>query len=274
MKPSREVKMPYSLNVQAMFKPNSSSQKEILQQTLRIEHDHIPTQTYHEPCAFQFTYTPLEKSVSKIGYIEGAGDDVAEALISAGFQVEILDDSKIRNLNVKDYEAVVVGIRALNSVEKMAEWMPNLLNYTKLGGTLVMQYNTKNWISDVKVNPGPYPFEISRNRVTNENAAVKILNPENPLFNYPNKISDADFQNWVQERGIYFTEKCSPEYQDLLSMADPKEEPLKGSLIYAPYGNGHFVYTGLSFFRQLPAGVPGAFRLFSNFLSVGKHEQH
>jgi len=274
MKPSREVKMPYSLNVQAMFKPNSSSQKEILQQTLRIEHDHIPTQTYHEPCAFQFTYTPLEKSVSKIGYIEGAGDDVAEALISAGFQVEILDDSKIRNLNVKDYEAVVVGIRALNSVEKMAEWMPNLLNYTKLGGTLVMQYNTKNWISDVKVNPGPYPFEISRNRVTNENAAVKILNPENPLFNYPNKISDADFQNWVQERGIYFTEKCSPEYQDLLSMADPKEEPLKGSLIYAPYGNGHFVYTGLSFFRQLPAGVPGAFRLFSNFLSVGKYEQH
>lgn len=274
MKPSREVKMPFTLPIEAYFLQKGSKVPELILQTKRIEHDHIPTQTYHEPCAFNFTYTTLEKSISKVGYIEGAGDDVAEALQSAGYSVEVLDDAKIRSLSPNEYQAIVVGIRALNSVEQMAEWMPLLLDYTKKGGTLIMQYNTKNWISDVKVNPGPFPFEISRNRVTNEKAAVKILKPEHPLFNYPNKITSADFDGWVQERGIYFTEKCSEQYEDLLSMADPNETEMKGSLIYTAYGSGHFIYTGLSFFRQLPAGVPGAFRLFSNFLSVGKNEQH
>lgn len=274
MKPSRELKSPFNETVQVMFRKKGSNVAEEIQQTLRIEHDHIPTQTYHVPCEFRFTYTPLEKSVVKIGYVEGAGDDVAEALQGADYQVEILNDAKIRNLKVADFDAIVVGIRALNSVEEMAQWMPFLLEYTKLGGTLVMQYNTKNWISDVKVSPGPFPFEISRNRVTNERAPVKILYPDHPIFNYPNKITNTDFDGWVQERGIYFTEKVSSDYQDLLSMADPSENEMKGSLIYAPYGSGHFIYTGLAFFRQLPAGVPGAFRLFSNFLSVGKNEQH
>jgi LmbE family N-acetylglucosaminyl deacetylase len=274
MKPSREVKLPFSDAVQVMFRKKGSIVAEEVRQTSRIEYDHIPTQTYHVPCEIQFTYTPLEKSVAKIGYIEGAGDDVAEALQGAGYQLEILNDAKIRNLSAGDFDAIVVGIRALNSIEEMAQWMPFLLDYTKLGGTLIMQYNTKNWISDVKVSPGPFPFEISRNRVTNEQAPVKILYPDHPIFNYPNKITNADFDGWVQERGIYFTEKVSSDYQDLLSMADPNEAEMKGSLIYAPFGSGHFIYTGLAFFRQLPAGVPGAFRLFSNFLSVGKNEQH
>ncbi len=272
--PSRELKSSFNESIQVMFRKKGSNVAEEIQQTLRIEYDHIPTQTYHVPCEFRFTYTPLEKSVAKIGYVEGAGDDVAEALQGAGYQVEILNDAKIRNLSVGDFDAIVVGIRALNSVEDMAQWMPFFLEYTKLGGTLVMQYNTKNWISDVKVSPGPFPFEISRNRVTNERAPVKILYPDHPIFNYPNKITNSDFDGWVQERGIYFTEKVSSEYQDLLSMADPNETEMKGSLIYAPFGSGHFIYTGLAFFRQLPAGVPGAFRLFSNFLSVGKNEQH
>jgi LmbE family N-acetylglucosaminyl deacetylase len=274
MKSSREVKLPFSDAVQVMFRKKGSMVAEEVRQTSRIEYDHIPTQTYHVPCEIQFTYTPLEKSVAKIGYIEGAGDDVAEALQGAGYQLEILNDAKIRNLSAGDFDAIVVGIRALNSIEEMAQWMPFLLDYTKLGGTLIMQYNTKNWISDVKVSPGPFPFEISRNRVTNEQAPVKILYPDHPIFNYPNKITNADFDGWVQERGIYFTEKVSSDYQDLLSMADPNEAEMKGSLIYAPFGSGHFIYTGLAFFRQLPAGVPGAFRLFSNFLSVGKNEQH
>jgi LmbE family N-acetylglucosaminyl deacetylase len=274
IKPSREVKMPFTLPIEAYFSKKGMKEPELILQTKRIEHDHIPTQTYHEPCTFNFTYTALERSVSKIGYIEGAGDDVAEALQSTGYSVEVLDDAKIRSLSPKDFQAVVVGIRALNSVEQMAEWMPLLLEYTKNGGTLIMQYNTKNWISDVKVNPGPFPFEISRNRVTNEKAPVKILKPEHPLFNYPNKITNEDFDGWVQERGIYFTEKCSEKYDDLLLMADPNDTDMKGSLIYTAYGSGHFIYTGLAFFRQLPAGVPGAFRLFSNFLSVGNNEQH
>jgi hypothetical protein len=156
----------------------------------------------------------------------------------------------------------------------MADWMPFLLKYTETGGTLVMQYNTRNWISDVKVQPGPYPFEISRNRVTNEASDVTIRLPNHPLFVYPNMIQSSDFNDWVQERGVYFVEKEDTHYDNLLGMADAGEKEVGGSLIYSAYGKGHYVYTGLSFFRQLPAGVPGAFRLFANLLAIGKHEQH
>jgi hypothetical protein len=216
----------------------------------------------------------MKRDISRIGYVEGAGDEVAEALMGAGYKVEILGDAQIKKLQPGDFDAVVVGIRALNSEERIGAWMPYLLEYCRLGGTLVMQYNTRNWISDVKVQPGPYPFEISRNRITDENAEVRFTQKDADILNTPNLIGASDFNSWVQERGVYFVEKCAPEYSDILRMNDPGDKEFSGALITAPYGDGMYVYTGLSFFRQLPAGVPGAFKLFANLLAAKHHEKH
>jgi len=274
MKPNRALLNGFSRDLFFIYTDSVTGKSERIKTTRRIQYDHIPTLTYHEDCRVRFVFAPMKREVKQIGYVEGAGDEVAEALKGAGYSVRILNDEEIRNLNPSQYDAVVVGIRALNSVEQMAEWMPYLLKYTEAGGTLVMQYNTRNWISDVKVQPGPYPFEISRNRVTNESSDVKFNLPEHPLMKFPNPILQSDFESWVQERGVYFTEKEDARYQNLLLMADPGEKELSGSLIYTAYGKGHYIYTGLAFFRQLPAGVPGAFRLFANILAAGKHEQY
>jgi len=274
MKPNRALMHGFSRDLFFIYTDSVSGKSERIKTTHRIAYDHIPTLTYHDDCRVRFVFAPMKREVQQIGYVEGAGDEVAEALKGAGYSVKILNDEEIRNLQPSQYDAVVVGIRALNSVEQMAEWMPFLLKYTEAGGTLVMQYNTRNWISDVKVQPGPYPFEISRNRVTNERSEVKFNLPEHPLMKFPNALLHSDFEGWVQERGVYFTEKEDSHYANLLSMADPGEKELNGSLIYTAYGKGHYIYTGLAFFRQLPAGVPGAFRLFANLLAAGKHEQY
>jgi hypothetical protein len=142
------------------------------------------------------------------------------------------------------------------------------MQYVKMGGNLIVQYNTNNRISSVPPNIGPYPFTITRERVTDEKAAVQIIKPKHPVFHYPNKISQKDFDNWIQERGIYFAKDSLQHYQTVLSMNDPNEKENEGSLLIARYGKGNFVYTGLAFFRQLPAGVPGAFRLFVNLISL------
>ncbi|MFN5372621.1 MAG: LmbE family protein, partial [Bacteroidia bacterium] len=274
MKPNRALMNGFSRDLFFIYTDSLTGKTERIKTTRRIVYDHIPTLTYHEDCRVRFVFAPMKREVNQIGYVEGAGDEVAEALKGAGYNVKTLNDEEIRNLQPSQFDAVVVGIRALNSVEQMAEWMPYLLKYTETGGTLVMQYNTRNWISDVKVQPGPYPFEISRNRVTNEGSEVTLNLPDHPLMKVPNIILRSDFDGWVQERGVYFTEKEDSHYANLLSMADPGEKETGGSLIYTPYGKGHYIYTGLSFFRQLPAGVPGAFRLFANLLAVGKHEQY
>jgi LmbE family N-acetylglucosaminyl deacetylase len=273
MKPSRALRLGFSRELYFLFADSGNGTMQRLQTTRRIVYDHIPTLTYHEECKTRYVSAPMKREVKQIGYIEGAGDEVAEALKGAGYSLRILGDEEIRNLKPGQFDALVVGIRALNSVEHMAEWMPYLLNYTEAGGTLVMQYNTRNWISDVKVQPGPYPFEISRNRVTNEHSDVTIRSSDHPLMQFPNPVQKSDFDGWVQERGVYFVEKEDKRYANLLGMADEGEKELGGSLIYAPYGKGHYVYTGLAFFRQLPAGVPGAFRLFANLLAIGKYEQ-
>lgn len=273
MAPSRVDRKQFCSRINLLFQPKGSAKKEVVQESIRIDYDHIPVQTRHNPLNIKVCYAPMERGVARIGYVEGAGDEVAEALVGAGYKVDMLDEDRIRALDPKQTQAVVVGIRALNSREEMSTWMPLLLDYTKKGGTLILQYNTRNWISDVRVEPGPYPFEISRNRVTDETAEVKIVEPKHPLFNHPNAINAYDFEGWVQERGIYFTEKADSRYADLLRMADPGESEVGGALLYAPYGDGHFIYTGLAFFRQLPAGVPGAFRLFANLLSAGTYER-
>lgn len=274
MKPNRALMNGFSRDLFFIYTDSLSGKTERIKTTRRIVYDHIPTLTYHEDCRVRFVFAPMKRKVKQIGYVEGAGDEVAEALKGAGYNVKTLNDEEIRNLQPSQFEAIVVGIRALNSVEQMAEWMPYLLKYTEAGGTLVMQYNTRNWISDVKVQPGPHPFEISRNRVTNEGSEVKFNHPEHALMKSPNTILQSDFEGWVQERGVYFTEKEDSHYTNLLTMADPGEKDTGGSLIYTAYGKGHYIYTGLAFFRQLPSGVPGAFRLFANLLAVGKHEQY
>jgi hypothetical protein len=170
--------------------------------------------------------------------------------------------------NLKRVDAVVLGIRALNTNERIRFMMNDLLAYVNNGGTMVVQYNTSNGLVTDKFSP--FPLTLSRDRTTEENAEVRILKPEHPLLNTPNKINAADFNGWIQERGLYFPNKWDENFEALLSMNDTGEKPQDGGLLVAKYGNGHYVYTGLSFFRELPEGVPGAYKLFANIVSLGK----
>jgi LmbE family N-acetylglucosaminyl deacetylase len=271
---TREVKPDTSIAINVIFLRNIAKETipENLQTITRIEYDHIPVQTWTHPATFQLVNVNLQRAVTTIGYIDGAGDQVAACLTNAGYKVEILNQNSIKKGQLAKYDAIIVGIRAFNSNDKMPDYMPVLLDYVENGGTLIEQYNTKNWVSEVKLQPGPYPFEISRDRVTNECAKITILQKDNPAFFFPNKITDADFNNWVQERGLYFPDKLDSRYIPLIACND-NDEPVKtGALIVADYEKGKFVYTGLSFFRQLPAGVPGAYRLLANLIALGKYD--
>jgi hypothetical protein len=187
-----------------------------------------------------------------------------------GYEVTILKEKDITPFVLKQFDAVITGVRAYNVHDYLEGKYAVLMDYVQNGGNLVVQYNTSNFISTVSAKIGPYPFAISRNRVTDETAKVNFLLPDHPVLNYPNKIAEKDFEGWVQERGIYFADKLDAAYQTPLSMADPNEEAQKGSLVIADYGKGKFVYTGLVFFRELPAGVPGAYRLLANIIALNK----
>ena len=195
----------------------------------------------------------------------GAGDEVPKALEQIGYRVTLLGENDLDNLS--RFDAVMVGIRAYNTVGWLRYRNERLLQYAEDGGTLVVQYNTNSRL--VTDSFAPYPLKLSRNRVTDETAEVHFLQPQHPVLNTPNKITEADFQGWVQERGLYFPEEWDEAYTPILSMNDPGEEDSqKGSLLVAPYGKGYYIYTGLSFFRELPAGVPGAYRVLTNLLSI------
>jgi hypothetical protein len=211
------------------------------------------------------------KEGSVIGYISGAGDDIPSALRNMGYEVWEMKNEEVRKENLQRLDAVVLGIRALNTNDRIQYMLPDLLDYVEQGGTLVMQYNNSNGLDAKQFSP--YPVSISRNRVTEEDAAVKFLNPTNPVLNVPNKINPHDFDGWVQERGLYFPDKWDPQFTPVLSMNDTGEEPQDGSLLVAKYGKGYYIYTGLSFFRELPEGVPGAYKLFANIVSLGKPKQ-
>jgi hypothetical protein len=241
-------------------------------ETIRIEHDHIPPILYQKESRVQLLPVDLKSLVKKIAYLEGAGDEVAECLRAAGFDVTILTGNMIMSEPLRNYEAIITGIRAFNTVDHIEQYHQKLMDYVKDGGALIVQYNTNNFISRVSPLIGPHPFNISRERVTDETAEVNFLKPDHSLLNFPNKISKSDFDGWIQERGLYFAEVPSKNYETLISWNDPGEKPLEGAIIYAPHGNGTFIYTGISFFRQLPAGVPGAFRLLVNFINSAKHK--
>lgn len=210
----------------------------------------------------------LVKKSNQIGYIPGAGDDVPACLQQIGYNVTILTDELLATGDLSKYPAIVTGIRAYNTNEKLQPLYTKLMEYVKNGGNLIVQYNTNSRVGPVVAKIGPYPFTVSRERVTNENAEVRFKNDSLGVLNFPNKITSKDFEGWVQERGIYFATELDKQYQTVFSMNDPNEKASDGSLIIAKYGKGNFVYTGLAFFRELPAGVPGAYRLFVNLLSL------
>lgn len=230
-----------------------------------IKYDHIPEQNFFTTAAIPLRAIDFNTNTKNIAYFEGAGDKVADVLTSLGYHVSKLSEQEILSGNLAHYDAIIIGIRAFNTYPQLSFLISNLLSYTEQGGNLVLQYNTSNSLKSAHL--GPYPFTISRDRVTEEDATVTFLHPEHPLLNYPNKITDKDFENWIQERGLYFPADLSPEYETLFSMADENSKALETSLITCRYGKGKFVYTGLSFFRELPAGVPGAIRLFVNLIS-------
>jgi hypothetical protein len=240
-----------------------------------IQYPHLPSLQYFAPATVTVMKGDIQAKIKKVGYIEGAGDFIPEFLRIAGIQVDVLKDEDFYIGNgsqnkLAQYDAIILGIRANNTEKKLGRWMPFLWSYVKAGGNLVMQYNTSQ---DTTVDQlGIYNFRIATSkRVTEENAEVTFLNPNHKLLNFPNKITQNDFKDWVQERGAYFPDQWDAAYEPLFEMHDTGEEPLQGSTLYAPYGKGNFIYTPLAFFRQLPAGNVGAARLFLNFLSAQKN---
>lgn len=243
---------------------------EITKELVTIAYDHVPTQTVLLPSEAKVVRLNIQKAGDNIGYIMGAGDEVPTSLEQIGYNVQIIDPTTITAESLAKYDAVVLGIRAYNVVDALKFKQRFILDYAKNGGTVIVQYNTASRWGNQFENIAPYELEISRDRVTNENSDVEIIAKDNSLVNFPNEINQDDFKGWVQERGLYFPNKWSSEFTPILSMHDKDEEITKGSLLIAPYGKGNYIYTGLSFFRELPVGVPGAYKLFSNMLSVGK----
>lgn len=229
-----------------------------------ISHDYIPAITEFPIAETKLVSVPMTLSSEEIGYIMGAGDKVPEALTQLGYHVKLLSDEELSNGNLQQYDAIIVGIRAYNTRDRLKYVGPRLMDYVKKGGTVVAQYNKNSGL--VTRDLGPYPFTIENLRVTDETADVKFLLPGDPVLNKPNKITEKDFEGWIQERGVYFADHLDAHYRAPLAMHDQGESPLDGSLIVTSYGKGKYVYTGLDFFRELPAGVPGAFRLFVNLI--------
>jgi LmbE family N-acetylglucosaminyl deacetylase len=235
---------------------------------VEINYRHIPFQLLQPVAGLKAVSLDLKIRGHAIGYLPGAGDSVADNLKAMGYDVTILTDTDLTPEKLRDLDAVVIGVRAFNVRTNLAPQLPALFDYVKSGGTVVAQYNRPDGL---KATPlAPYDLRLSGQRVTDETAAMTLLAPEHPVLNTPNKITAADFAGWVQERGIYFPTQWDDHFTPILACHDPGEDPLKGSLLVAKYGNGYYIYTGLVFFRQLPAGVPGAYRLFANLVSLGK----
>ncbi len=242
--------------------------KKHTKELIAINYNHIPFQTVLLPSKSKIVRLDIKKRGENIGYIQGAGDVVPESLQQIGYNVRILKPNDI-NANVLNHlDAIVIGIRAYNTLEDLQFKQQQLFDFVANGGNMVVQYNTSHRLKIKDI--APYSLSLSRDRVTDENAEVRFLNPEHEVLNTPNKITQNDFKGWTQERGLYFPNKWDKAFTPILSMNDKNETPKNGSLLIAKHGKGHYIYTGLSFFREFPAGVSGAYRLFANMLSLGK----
>lgn len=233
-----------------------------------ISYPHIPRQLLQPQARLKAVSLNLAIRGHSVGYLPGAGDNVADGLKEMGYEVTPLTDADLATNRLEHFDAVVIGVRAFNVRTNLAAHLPALFAYVQAGGTVIAQYNRPD---NVRTNGlAPYALHLSNDRVTDETAAMTFLAPEHPALNTPNQITSADFDGWIQERGIYFPNQWDEHFTPLLACNDPGEAPLKGSLLVAQYGKGYYVYTGLVFFRQLPAGVPGAYRLLANLISLGK----
>ena len=237
-------------------------------QRVEINYPHIPPQLLQPLASLKAVSLQLANRGHTVGYLPGAGDSVAENLKQMGYSVKVLDDTDLTPEQLHGLDAIVIGVRAFNVRNNVASQLPVLFSYVENGGTIVAQYNRPDGLKTTKL--APFELHLSGDRVTDENATAIFLAPDHPVLNTPNKITSADFGGWVQERGIYFPNQWDDHFTPVLAFNDPGESPLKGGLLVAQYGKGYFVYTGLVFFRELPAGVPGAFRLFANLISLGK----
>lgn len=245
----------------------TNGKKTFTKQVHIIDYPHIRTQTVLLPEKTKIIRLDIETRGKNIAYIEGSGDGVPQSLRAIGYQVTLISAKDMTISRLKKYDAVVIGIRAYNTNQSLALNQNVLFDYIKQGGTVITQYNKS---FNLKINRiAPYELHLSHNRVTNENSEIDFLAPDNPVLSTPNKITKKDFEGWVQERGLYFPDKWSSEFTAILGMHDRGESQMQGSLLVAKYGKGYFVYTGLSFFRELPAGVAGAYRLFANLLALG-----
>jgi hypothetical protein len=211
----------------------------------------------------------LKRTRTRIGYIAGAGDEVPGALRQVGYDVTLLSDADLDRGDFSQYDAIVTGVRAYNTRKRLKEAHEKLMQYVNAGGTMVVQYNTANGGDDLIVQaPGPYPFKLSRDRVTDEHAPIRFVDPAAPVLNVPNKLTQADFEGWQQERGLNFPNEWDSHYQTVLATNDPGESEKPGGELVARYGKGVFIYTAYAWWRQLPAGVPGAIRAFVNLVSA------
>jgi hypothetical protein len=230
-----------------------------------IGYDGIPPQTIFPPSTARLVRTDVRTLARRVGYVMGAGDQVPQALHELGCEVTLLGADDLARDDLSRFDAIVTGVRAYNVRSDLAANQQRLLDYVQAGGTLLVQYLT--------VGPsgfGPYPIQIGSARVTVEEAPITVLNPAHPLLNAPNKIGPADFTGWIQERGLNFASQWDQRYEPLFEANDTNESPQRGITLYTRYGKGAYVFTSFSMFRQLPAGVPGAYRIFANFLSAGK----
>ncbi|ESU26683.1 putative LmbE-like protein [Flavobacterium limnosediminis JC2902] len=233
-----------------------------------IDYAHIPLQQVLIPSEAKFNKIEIETRGTNIGYIMGAGDEVPESLRQMDYNVTLLSPDKITTETIQSFDAILVGIRAYNTVDALKFKQSILLDYVKNGGTMIVQYNTAGKL--VTNDIAPFELKLSQDRVTEETAKVTFLNPKHTVLNFPNKITEKDFECWIQEQGLYYPSKWGKEFTPILSAHDKNETPKEGGLLVAKYGNGHYIYTGLSFFRELPEGVPGAFRLIANMIAIGE----
>ena len=240
-------------------------------QIIDINYDHIPFQTVLMQAESKLSRINIDTRGRRIAYVMGAGDEIPASLRQIGYIVDILKPEDISPERLNGMDALIFGVRTYNTEENLKFKQNIIFEYVKNGGNVIIQYNTANGL--VTKDLAPFPLTISRNRVTVEEAEMRFLNPDHTVLNFPNKITQKDFEGWVQERGLYFPGEWDTQFTPIFSCNDPGEKPQDGSLLVAKYGEGYYMYTGLSFFRQLPAGVSGAFRLFSNMISVGQNVQ-
>ena len=237
---------------------------------VEISYPHIQREVYFPESDIKLVRLDVKTFDEKIAYITGSGDEIPDYLQGLGYNIAVLTEADLEETDLSNFDVIIAGIRAYNTNERIKYVQQRLMEFVKNGGTYIVQYNVSYGLQIE--NLGPYPFSISRDRITDENAELKFVDPSHQLLNFPNKITAKDFDGWVQERGLYFANEWDNKYQPVLAGHDTGESDLKGSMLFTKYGKGVFIYTGISWFRQLPAGVPGAYRLFVNLISAGKYD--